>query len=48
MKRIIVNFSEKQEAHQFPEGIRYRIPLKCGTAVCNTDRLFLRGQSRSV
>ena len=39
MKRIIVNFSEKQEAHQFPEGIRYRIPLKCGLqlSVIQTD-----------
>ena len=39
MDRLVVNFDEKQEVHQFPEGIRYRIPLKCGLqlSVIQTD-----------
>ena len=30
MDRLVVNFDEKQEVYRFPEGIKYRIPLKCG------------------
>ena len=39
MNRITVNFSENQTVHQFTEGIKYRIPLKCGLqmSVIQTD-----------
>ena len=39
MDRLVVNFDEKQEVHQFPEGIKYRIPLKCGLqmSIIQTD-----------
>lgn len=39
MDRLVVNFSENQKVHQFPEGIRYRIPLKCGLqlSIIQTD-----------
>ena len=33
MDRLVVNFDEKQEVHHFPEGIKYRIPLKCGLQI---------------
>lgn len=39
MDRLVVNFSENQKVHRFPEGIKYRIPLKCGLqmSVIQTD-----------
>lgn len=48
MKRIIVNFSEKQEAHQFPEGIRYRIPLSCGLQLSVIQTDFSYGGNRGL
>ena len=39
MDRLVVNFAENQNVHQFPEGIKYRIPLKCGLqmSIIQTD-----------
>ena len=39
MDRLVVNFAENQNVHHFPEGIKYRIPLKCGLqlSVIQTD-----------
>ena len=39
MERLVVNFDKNQTVHQFPEGIKYRIPLKCGLqmSVIQTD-----------
>lgn len=39
MNRLVVNFAENQNVHHFPEGIKYRIPLKCGLylSVIQTD-----------
>ena len=39
MERLVVNFAENQTVNRFPEGIRYRIPLKCGLqlSVLQTD-----------
>ena len=39
MDRLVVNFSENQKVNRFPEGIKYRIPLKCGLqmSVIQTD-----------
>lgn len=48
MKRSIVNFSEKQEAHQFPEGIRYRIPLNCGLQLSVIQTDFSYGGNRGL
>lgn len=30
MERLEVNFDKNQMVYHFPEGLKYRIPLKCG------------------
>lgn len=30
MERLEVNFDKNQRVYHFPEGLKYRIPLKCG------------------